>query len=70
MKKLFILFLIFFSVTANATVLDSCLQKISSNNSLWQERLFDKKNGIFNTLGSQEKLTDDMVQKNKAEAHA
>lgn len=69
MKKLFILFLMFFSVTANATVLDSCLQKISSNNSLWQERLFDKKNGIFNTLGTQEKLTDDMVQKNKAKIY-
>jgi len=69
MKKLFLLFLIFFSVAAQATALDICLQKISLNDNFWQERLFNKKNGIFNTLGDQEKLTDEMVQKNKAKIY-
>lgn len=62
MKKLLILFLMFFVSVANATVLDSCLNKIAANDELWQQRLFDKTNGIFSELNDTDEITEDIVQ--------
>ena len=59
----------FFMTNVQANTLDDCLQKISSDNTLWQQRLFDKKDGVFNTLGEKEILTDELVQKNKAKIY-
>lgn len=69
MKKLLIAFLMLFCVSAYANVLDTCVQKIAKNDELWQQRLFDKNDGIFKSLGDQEQLTDEIVQKNKSKIY-
>ena len=69
MKKLLLLFLTFFTIGVHADALDACLQKISANDQLWQQRLFDKKDGIFNTLKEDETITNEIVQKNKSKIY-
>ena len=47
MKKILLILCMLFVSTAYASVLDDCVQKIAANDELWQQRLFDKKDGIF-----------------------
>ena len=65
MKKLLVILCGLFVSTAYASVLDDCVQKIAANDELWQQRLFDKKDGIFSFLSDTDELTDDIVQSNK-----
>ena len=62
MRKLFVLFLLLIGTAAHATVLDSCLNKIASNDELWQQRLFDKTNGIFSELSDTDEIKEDIIQ--------
>ncbi len=69
MKKLLALFLLLIGTTAHATVLDSCIQTIVADDTLWQQRLFDKKDGVFSTLGDNDIITEDLVQNNTSKIY-
>ncbi|MBR5903986.1 MAG: hypothetical protein IKZ49_00440 [Alphaproteobacteria bacterium] len=64
-RLLFIIFCLILPFSANSAVIEDCLKSISEDNSIWQERLFDKTNGIFNTIKDDEDVTDNMVEANK-----
>ena len=68
-KKIFLILMVCFVSTAHADVFKTCLEKISSNDELWTQPLFNKSNGIFKSLKDGEELTDDIVQKQKAQIY-
>lgn len=64
-KLLFVIFGLVFTFTAQANVLDDCIKTISSDNTIWQNLLFDKEKGVFNDLKDTDELTDNLIDTKK-----
>lgn len=70
MKKILLILCALFISSAHADVLETCIEKIAKDNTIWQNMLFDKTNGIFNDLPESSDLTDEIVDSKKQSIYA
>ena len=69
MKKLLFILTALFIIPAYAGVYDKCLSEIQKTDSIWQDLLFSKTNGIFKDISDNEEITNDLVQSRRQQIY-
>ena len=73
MKKiLLVLFCVLCTFPANAdvgTMFKRCINSIVEDDTIWQNKLFDKTDGIFKDIGDTDKIPNDVVQSRKSQIY-